>query len=197
MKKIIFLLTLSAFSLKAETADSVRSLVIKNSQVKPQATVIRSTPYKFKDPTKAFLLSLGHSALPILAGYYLTDHDKYSAIGSGCLIYGMLVGPSAGSFYAEDVQSGVIGLGLRLGGTALFMKGVSEAFDGGFLDDDDGNDGGAAMTGGLILYSVGALYSFIAAPLSAHEYNVKHRLTIVPSYNLHSRLLAVNAQFTF
>ncbi len=202
MKIIVFISYFFGLNLWAMPADSSRSVIIKRGLNASYPQMNRKTSlHSKKNATEAFLWSAGHTVLPVVAGgYILNKLDTYETAGSFAVGYGFLIGPSMGNFYAQDFGRGLLGVGIRTAGTALFYSGVADALQDDWFDDegnDSRGDGGAKITGGFIIYTIGALYSIFTLPQSVHDYNKKFELSASPSYDPKSRTLALHAQLVF
>ena len=155
-----------------------------------------------KSPTKAFEYSLAGTLIPLglfalgaaAEGNNGVDNDlSTSLMLTG--IAGIMIGPSAGHFYAEGGLVKTPGLAMRAGGASAFVLGgiiyVGEAIGGSsscILANDPacespppGNLGPALIFGGLALVTVGTIYDIATAGDSARRANRSHsRLRIAP-----------------
>ena len=73
-----------------------------------------------RSPATAGLLSLGATAVPLAVGVAAFEEDSFLAFWTG--VGGLVLGPSAGHFYAGRPGRALGGIGLRAGlGAAAFM----------------------------------------------------------------------------
>lgn len=110
----------------------------------------------------------------------LFESNTLKTFGASLAVYGMVVGPSTGNFYANDYLRGGLGALTRLGAAFLLQDATSEVFGSDFaeaLNVDNGNNntpvaiedteiivGGALMVGTIA-------YNIISAQASVREYN--------------------------
>lgn len=165
--------------------------------------------YKYKDPQKAFLLSLGNTVVPVLTGTMIlsrtTNNDsKLLRIGAGALIvYGMIIGPSTGLYYAgsnEKASGGILG---RLGATALGIAGTFWGITIGIGNAYDADNPksqaipSVMIYSGAILLTGSAVLQIIKAPAEARKHNRSVHLAFSPTYYPREKTpgLAINIRF--
>lgn len=139
-----------------------------------------------KSPRRAVLYSLGATVLPIGAGTLLANAGNGSNdLAAFTLIMGgIIVGPSAGHFYADNRRRAWMGVGLRAAGSAVMISGAVLVEDELSGRGDLGNAGSLLALGGMLLTSGSAAYDLFTAPRSAHAYNVRNvRLSVQPTVN--------------
>ena len=83
--------------------------------------VINDSTRAHKSPGTAFALSFFSTGVPIAAGAGMGGDG-----GAGVFLFGVVVGPSVGHFYAGQVVRGLVTAGLRGAGTALFIKSLAD-----------------------------------------------------------------------
>lgn len=120
-----------------------------------------------------------NTVLPIGTGYgavKLFDNNTLETVGASLAVYGLVVGPSTGNFYANDYLRGGLGALTRLGAALLLQNATSEVFGREFADaigvdnssvsikDTDIIVGSTLMLGTIA-------YNIISAPVSVREYN--------------------------
>lgn len=134
---------------------------------------VGSEPDERKSPALALGLSLGGTAVPLLASTLETDaHDK-----AGLWVVGLGLGPSLGNAYAENRTRvtralKIRGIGASVMGTGLVL-GVASVFGG----ERAWNVARGVMGVGLGTVAAGAVYDIATAPLSAKEFNETHDLS--------------------
>jgi len=138
-----------------------------------------TTPRNARDEDQALRLSLINTVFPVALGYgavALFDNSTVQKTGAALAVYGLVIGPSTGNFYANDYLRGGMGALARFGGALLLQDATEELLGSRFstvlnvddrevsLDETGIIVGGALMVGGLA-------FNYITAPLSAREYN--------------------------
>jgi hypothetical protein len=83
--------------------------------------VITDSTRAHKSPGTAFALSFFSTGVPIAVGAGMGNGG-----GAGVFLFGVVVGPSVGHFYAGQVTRGLVTAGLRGAGTALFIKSLAD-----------------------------------------------------------------------
>ncbi len=166
----------------------------------------------FKDPRKAFLISLGNFGIPTLVGSLLLSNgsDGTDILGGLILSYGIIVGPSMGNFYAHDQSRSVGGLAVRAGGGLLMLIGVlvwtsdTSNFFGRAVStgkySDSGEGGALLFLAGAAITAGGIIFNLATAGQSARDYNRQHKLgnvSIAPVYFSQQKVpgLAFNIRF--
>jgi hypothetical protein len=119
-----------------------------------------------KSPSRAQLYSLGGTLVPVVLGAGM--NKEMDDVRVPLLAAGILVGPSAGHFYAENTTQALTGIGLRLGGVAIGFRGL--------LENPLGEGGeGLILVGGLTILTSG-VYDIFTAGGAARDYNETHGL---------------------
>ncbi len=143
---------------------------------------------KEKSSELAVGLSAGATVLGGIALSQAVGIDGNNPLLTSVGFAGLLVGPSLGHFYTADWgRELILGIGGRIVGIGLFVKGLSESFtclgDEGDEECDNSNNGAAwALLGGVGIYVASTLYSIVDASLSAQRFNrrSRRRLTLMP-----------------
>ncbi|NUM79902.1 hypothetical protein HUU42_03770 [bacterium] len=187
--KLLFILIAAVlslnYSLVAGELDSTRSVVLVKKQIFAHAlsdqTKQSLTP---KNPAKAMNLALAHTLIPIGASIALFSIGDSNVEGiqlvtaTSLLVYGGLIGPSVGNFYAKDYARGGIGMGLRAAGTLMVFGHIVETIR---YDNDDDATGGAPGDGlallGTALVMGSTFWNILSARNSANAYNKKYGLS--------------------
>ncbi|KPJ59579.1 MAG: hypothetical protein AMJ46_10725 [Latescibacteria bacterium DG_63] len=128
-----------------------------------------------KDPEKALHSALVHTMVPIGLGGYLGATTESGPLGIIAIGYGMVVGPSAGNFYAEDYFRGTLGVGIRL----VCWTIVADAI-GRQMSHKTGtrrrNYTSAPVTLAALGLAVGSTaWNIATAPDSARKFNARHQ----------------------
>ena len=105
-----------------------------------------------KDPETAWLASAGATAVPVALGVVAAAQG--SEAGYLLATAGVLIGPSAGHWYAGDTLS--TGLGIRLAGTALAGGLLYSAAECAIIGDESGQSH-CRIKEGLFLAGVGLI----------------------------------------
>ena len=171
---------------------------------------IRRQDFHYKNPQKAFLLSLGHTVVPVVTGFVILNNgvndSPATKITAGALIaYGALVGPSIGLYYAgsnEKASGGILG---RLGATALstvgaywdLYVGLGNAFDYSGNHHISETMPLAMFYSGIILLTGSAVLQIVKAPAEARKHNRMIHLSIAPTWYPREKApgLALNIHF--
>lgn len=109
---------------------------------------------------------------PVAAGsllYTSTDDATLQVLGLGLAGIGMVLGPSAGSFYLTDSRRGWIGVALRGAGTAAFAIGFGVAFVHTTTDDAAITLSSSLISLSAILVPYGFAYNFLNMGKSAES----------------------------
>ena len=147
-------------------------------------------------------LSLAGTGGPLVAGGALSRIDSEAGIMIGTLVAGgILLGPSAGLFYAGDSGRALRGIGLRAagaGGMAVGgLMGIGAAVSGGSTAFPV-----ALWIGGGLLVIGSMIYdTFFAAPAAVQEHNerVQHqqRVSVTPYVSPDGRERGLTVQIRF
>ena len=146
--------------------------------------------YEYKNPTKAFLLSMGVTVGSVLAGQQLVKNNQ-STVGGVFIVSGLLIGPSSGNIYVGNTTGISKGLVTRLlaGGAAvagvylLLLDGLGDAFGG---SPNTGLEfiGNTLFYGGVGLLIYSTLYDWISSAEYAKKLNKKRSaLQITPGFD--------------
>ncbi|HEY0021527.1 MAG TPA: hypothetical protein VGB24_01415 [Longimicrobium sp.] len=149
---------------------------------------------QLKSRSRAQALALGHTVVATATGAALMSQGVESQwkgdAGYWLLVYGTLIAPSAGNFYARDTRRTAVGLQVRGAGATLVLGSVisqlltSPEFD---MDNPEGGDlhWDAVNVMGTGLIIGGAAYSILTAPRSVSEHNERvtsaHGVRIAPA----------------
>jgi len=168
---------------------------------------LQNHEFHYKSPQKAFLLSFGNTVIPIVAGTIILrqttiNDSKNLRIGGGAMIiYGAIVGPSIGTFYAGSFGRGFGGILLRAGSATLGTAGLAIAFVQAW-DNYDGNDQGSIAPAimffsGAILLVSSAVVQIAKAPEVARKHNKSIHLAFSPTWypKVKTPGLAINIRF--
>ena len=129
-----------------------------------------------KSPTVAALLSIAGTVVPTAALFAAGSAGSASGDVFVASLVGMELGPSLGHWYAGDYLTA--GLGLRAGGTALVIAGLSQAFD--CNGDSCRSSGTAPAAFGAALFASGVVYDIATAGHAANAWNTEH-LQLAPT----------------
>jgi hypothetical protein len=146
-----------------------------SQQALPADSAITGAP---KSASRAQVLSIAHTTVATTAGLLLLDKgmesDLFGIPGFLLFYYGVVGGPSAGSFYARDLDRAQTGLAIRTAGAALVITSKwRHLLSGGLGIDPDPEPYGwdALNVTGAVIIAAGTAYSIAAAPRSARDYN--------------------------
>ena len=122
-----------------------------------------------------------NTVTPVATGYgmvKLFDSNTMETVGATLAVYGLIVGPSTGNFYANDYLRGGLGTLTRIGAAFLLQNATSEVFGREFadalgVDDKSVSLGDADIIVGSTLMLGTIVYNIFTAPVSAREYNRK------------------------
>lgn len=113
----------------------------------------------------------------------LVENSTIERVASYAAVYGLVMGPSLGNFYARDYARGILGLAARLGGGYLLLDATQELAGRDVADGLGWDDKSVSLTdsrvligGGIILAS--AVYNVISAKASVNRYNRNTGYTI-------------------
>ncbi len=129
-----------------------------------------------KDPGVATLLSIAGTVVPTAALFAAGSAGSAGGDVFVASVIGMELGPSLGHWYAGDYLTA--GLGLRAGGTALVVAGLSQAFD--CNGDSCRSSGTAPAAFGAALFASGVVYDIATAGHAANAWNTGH-LQLAPT----------------
>ncbi|HKI47065.1 MAG TPA: hypothetical protein VKA08_17175 [Balneolales bacterium] len=207
MKKIWWTLWIICFLI----VPSVEAQILPPAKHDTASVYHHSREFHYKNSQKAFWLSFGHTVIPVLTGTIILEQtsindSKLLRISGGALIvYGMIVGPSIGLFYAgsdEKASGGILG---RIAATALvtvgaywdLYVGLGNAFDYSGSDQTSETIPLAVFYSGVILLTGSAALQIIKAPAEARKHNRMAHLSIAPTWYPREKApgLAINIHF--
>ena len=160
---------------------------------------------KPKSETTAFYWSLGATLMPCLPSLIIRRGGAapWGAIQVGLIASAIIVGPSAGHFYANQWGRGLKSAGLRLGlsalGSALVLWGFGEAHPW----SGDGGGGTQAVLGIVFLVpAIGSVvYDIFNAPSSARKYNKliekRGNVYLMPKIDLKEEYYSLSVVYCF
>lgn len=130
--------------------------------------------------------AISGTLLPIAMGIgsaILIENKTVETTGSLLAVYGLMMGPSGGNFYAEDYLRGMLGVAARLGGGYLLLDATRELAGDDVADALGWDNESVSLTDTKILIGSGlivgsAIYNIISAKASVERYNAKQGYTI-------------------
>lgn len=167
-------------------------LLLISSQVKAQSEISISARDDLKNASKARTIALSNTVLSIgtgVAAVSLSDNNTVETAGAILGVYGVIVAPSTGNFYAEDFPRGVIGMGVRAVGSYLMVDATSEIFGRDFADALGVDNRDVSLTDtkiliGEVLILGSMIYNVISTKASVEEYNQQNNrfaLNVTPA----------------
>lgn len=161
-----------------------------------------------KTVSEARSISLINTALSVGGGVTsvaLFDDPTVQKIGAYVTVYGILMGPSTGNFYAEDYPRGVVGIGARAIGAILMVDATREVFGNQFGDALNVDTKKVSLTDTKMLIGeafilAGLVYNLISLKNSVDEFNAgKQNIAInVNSESINNNVAPVlTAQINF
>ncbi|MFH5831215.1 hypothetical protein [Halalkalibaculum sp. DA384] len=166
---------------------SLLSTVVLALSIFAAASVARAQPEtggfmpdgQVRSENQAVSQALINTIMPIGVGYgavKLFDGNTAETLGASLAIYGLVVGPSSGNFYANDYLRGGLGALTRLGAAFLLQDATSEVFGREFADALGVDNSSVSFSETNIVVGstlmVGTIaYNIITAPVSVREYN--------------------------
>jgi hypothetical protein len=127
-----------------------------------------------KDPAMAYTLAFGATVLPLVASFLIFDSD--GPVGTWMNVGALWVGPSAGQFYAGSPVTGLLGTGLRVGGSFLVASSISD-----MIGD---NADASSFLAGLTIFTAGTLYSLVDTHFAVKRANQRARKAALPKTSL-------------
>ena len=132
-----------------------------------------------KSASKARSIALSNTLSPIglgLGSVALFENNTIQTVGSALTVYGLVVGPSTGNFYAEDYKRGAFGMLVRATGAFLMVDATREIFGNDFADALKIDDKKVSLTDTKILIGevlvLGSIaYNILTTGASVEEYN--------------------------
>lgn len=161
-----------------------------------------------KTVSEARSISLINTVLSIGAGITSVaafDNPTVKKVGAYTTIYGILMGPSTGHFYAEDYPRGAVGIGARAIGSILMVDATREVFGNEYGDVLNVDNKEVSLTDTKMLIGeafllAGLVYNMISLKSSVDEYNAAHQnMTVnVTSEHVNNTVAPVlTARFNF
>jgi len=147
-----------------------------------------------KSVTLAYGLSVANAAIPLGLGYYLYN-DVSEPLGVILMLYGGVVGPSMGSYYAGDFQVGNTSTIIR--GIVIGLYATSQ-----LSGTNQVNRGPEVVFYSAIAAFVGtSIYNFVTIPNSVNVYNRRTRFQgsfdMGPSVDLNTGTPIMRASLSF
>lgn len=179
MKSAVFSILLYGFILSARPVQA---------QGNPNLAANRPFQYgmEAKDPGTALAQAFSNTVLPVALGWgtvWLVEQPLLETSGASLAVYGLVVGPSTGNFYADDFMRGGIGVVARAAGAWLLRDATQEIFGRDFADALNVDDAPASIRDTKILIGTGLFvtsiaYNLISAGASVREYNAARGLQV-------------------
>lgn len=149
---------------------------------------INPSDEQVKSISKARNIALLNTGLSIgtgIAAVALFDNNTVQTGGAILGVYGLMMGPSTGNFYANDYPRGMIGAAARTVGAILMIDATSEIFGNQFANSLNVDDKDVSLTDTKIL--IGEVLV-----LGSMVYNIISSKTSVKAYNQQSRKFSMN-----
>lgn len=132
-----------------------------------------------KTVSEARSISLINTAISVGAGLTSVaafDDPTVQKVGAYVTVYGILMGPATGNFYAEDYPRGVTGMGARAIGAILMVDATREIFGNRFADALNVDKKEVSLTDTKMLVGeafmvAGLIYNLISLKNSVDEFN--------------------------
>lgn len=104
------------------------------------------------------------------------ENNTIETAGAALGVYGLIMGPSTGNFYAKDYKRGMIGMAARTVGAYLMVDATREIFGNDFADALTVDDREVSLTDTKILIGealvLGSLlYNIFSTNASVEQYN--------------------------
>lgn len=139
-----------------------------------------------KSVSQARGIAFTNTLLPMatgIAAVALFDNNTVQTIGAITTVYGLVMGPSTGNFYADDYGRGMAGLAVRAAGVYLMADATREIFGPEFANALGIDDKEVALTDtkiliGELLVLGSTLYNIISAKASVEEYNETQKVSV-------------------
>lgn len=147
--------------------------------IQAQSEIAVNREEGLKNASKARTIALSNTVLSIGTGAAIASLFNNSTIEkSGAIlgVYGVILAPSTGNFYASDYPRGVIGMGARAVGSYLMVDATSEIFGRDFADALGVDNKNVSLTDtkiliGEVLILGSMIYNVISTKASVEEYN--------------------------
>lgn len=158
---------------------AIISVVSVSSTVHAQNTSIFYQNRQARSESQAVRQALINTLLPVAVGYgtvELFKNNTVQTLGASLAVYGLVVGPSTGNFYANDYLRGGFGALARFGAALLLKDHTSELFGSEFarslnVDNKDTSFRDTNFIIGSSLLVGTAILNVVTAPISAREHN--------------------------
>jgi hypothetical protein len=144
----------------------------------------RSQHLKYVDEART--QAIAGTLVPLALGIgtaSLVENNTVKKTASFAAVYGLVLGPSLGNFYAKDYARGMLGIAARMGGGYLLLDATRELAGKDVADGLGWDDKSVSLTdtrvligGGIIIAS--AVYNVISAKASVESYNRNTGYTI-------------------
>jgi len=139
-----------------------------------------------------------------VAGASLIKNNTIQKMASYLAVYGLVMGPSMGNFYAKDYLRGMLGVAARLAGGYLIKNATRELAGKGVAKGVGWDNKSVSLTSTKILVGEGiilgsAIYNIISSKASVHRYNRKvgYQIGMGSTYR-HGKLVPMlSARFRF
>jgi hypothetical protein len=147
-------------------------------EVRAQAELGRSR--YLKNVSEARNRALTNTILPIITGITaanVIENNTVQTLGSALAIYGLVMGPSGGNFYAEDYLRGGLGVAARAGvGYFLLLDATRELMGRKVAESMTWDNKDVELTDTKVLIGTGVLlgtivYNVISSKASVNEFN--------------------------
>ncbi len=152
-----------------------------------------------KSENMAVYLSVVSTIVPIGAGIALRTQEP-EGLGAGLIISGLLIGPSAGHFYAQQWGQGFKTIGVRVGlGFGVLLTSATIASK--FIDPTEDIISNVAAASCLAIAGVAVaahgIYDITTTPKSVRKYNEKLNPELKPEINLRDQRYSLGLVYRF
>lgn len=133
-----------------------------------------------KSPSEARSIAVTNTILPLVTGITATrvfKGEKLQTAGALLAVYGLVMGPSGGNFYAEDYLRGGLGVVARTGiGYFLLLDATRELMGKDVAESLTWDNKDVELTDTEVLIGAGVflgtmVYNVISSKASANEFN--------------------------
>ncbi len=133
-----------------------------------------------KNVSEARNRALTNTILPIVTGITaanVIENNTIQTLGSALAIYGLVMGPSGGNFYAEDYLRGGLGVAARAGvGYFMLLDATRELMGKEVAESMTWDNKDVKLTDTKVLIGTGVLlgtivYNIISSKASVNEFN--------------------------
>lgn len=147
---------------------------------------------ELKSVSEARNIALTNTLMPLATGLgtvALFENNTIQTVGAVMAVYGIIMGPSTGNFYAQDYGRGAAGLAARSVGAYLMVNATSEIFGRTFANSLNVDNKSVSLTDtkmiiGEVLILGGTVYNLLSAKTSVEQYNSgtqRFALRVTPS----------------